>query len=348
MLSLSLQIKVEYKNMKKGGNSRDKAKGGGDKPKYSEKKGEGNRNKAKREGGKPKYSEKKGEGNRTKVKREGDKSKYSGEKKSKYLGNDESATTTPGINKRSRARGGITLPKFDDKVRLNKYLSNAGICSRREADTLIASGVVSVNGVVITEMGYKVHSTDTVKYDGAKIKNEEKRYVLVNKPKEFSVQYEENPNKDSVYHFIHKACKEILYPVGKLDKSNCGLVLYTNDNDMNMKLTHHKFKVSQLFHVILDREMSIDDLAKLTNGMYVDNKMFSAAEAEFVTGKSGNEIGVHVYSNKSNTVKLMIGKLGYEIVKLDRVEYAGLTKKDLPRGMFRHLTEMEVIFLKRN
>ncbi len=291
---------------------------------------------------------KKGESSKKKGGRSSGKSKYSGNKESKYLGNRASGTKSAGVRKRNRPKGGETLPKFDDKVRLNKYLANAGICSRREADTLIKSGVVSVNGEVITEMGYKVHPSDTVKYDGTRISNEKKRYVLVNKPKNFSVQFEDNPKKDSVYHFIHKACKEALYPVGKLDKDNCGLVLYTNDNDMSMKLTHHKFKVSQLFHVILDREMSSEDLEKLTKGLFVDNKMFSAKEAEFVKGKSRNEIGVHIYSNKSNKVKLMIGKLGYEIVKLDRVEYAGLTKKDLPRGRFRHLTEKEVIFLKRN
>lgn len=290
---------------------------------------------------------KKGENNRNKGSRGGDKAKYSG-KQSKYLGDKDTAPKTARIPKKRYSKGGEALPKFDDKIRLNKYLANAGICSRREADDLITSGVVSVNGKIITEMGYKVQPTDTVKYDGAAIKNEVKRYVLINKPKDFSIQYDINPSKDSVYYFIQKACKEILFPVGKLDKSNCGLVLYTNDNDMNLKLTHHTFKVSQLFHVILNREMSADDLLKLTKGLYVDNKMFSAKEAEFVKGKSGNEIGIQIYSNKSNIVKLMIGKLGYEIIKLDRVEYAGLTKKDLPRGKFRHLTDMEIIFLKRN
>lgn len=291
---------------------------------------------------------KKGANNPKKGNRGGSKSKYSGEKKSKYLGEGEPVAKAAGVSKRSRSRGGGALPKFDDKVRLNKYLANAGICSRREADTLIASGVVSVNGIVVTEMGYKVNPTDTVKYDGAKIKNEEKRYVLVNKPKDISIQYDLNPKKDSVYHFIHKACKETLFPVGKLSKSHCGLVLFTNDNDMSMKLTHHKFKASQLFHVVLDKEMPAEDLDKLTSGLYVDEKMFSAKEADFVTGKPRNEIGIHVYSNKSNIVKLMIVKLGYKILKLDRVEYVGLTKKDLPRGRFRHLTEKEVIFLKRN
>lgn len=290
----------------------------------------------------------KGKNSKKKENRGGRKSKYSGKSKSKYLGGKGSNTKTPGISKRKRSQRGEPLPKFDDKIRLNKYLANAGIASRREADTLIASGVVSVNGEVITEMGYKVKPTDTVKFDGTRISHEKKRYVLVNKPKDMSIKYDRNPKKDSVYHFINKACKETLYPIGKLDKDNCGLVLYTNDNDMNKKLTHHKFKVSQLFHVVLNKEMTPEDLSQLTKGMYVDNKMFSAKEADFVKGKSRNEIGVHVFSNKSNTVKLMIGKLGYEIIKLDRVSYAGLTKKDLPRGRFRHLTEKEVVFLKRN
>lgn len=245
-------------------------------------------------------------------------------------------------------KGKQSLPKFGDTTRLNKYIAHAGFCSRREADTLIASGVVTVNGLTITEMGYQVKDGDVVRFDGQKIKNETKRYVLVNKPTDFTIRYDENPAKKTVYQLIKKAGSASLMPVGKLDKVACGLILYTNDNDMISKFTHPTVKVSQLFHVVLDKPVSEEDLAKLTTGMFVDNKIFSAEEASFVTGKPHNEIGVRVFSTKSNIVKFMLGKLGYTIFKIDRVEYAGLTKIDLPRGHFRHLSEKEVGFLKMN
>lgn len=247
--------------------------------------------------------------------------------------------------KKKKAVRGTKLPTFDDKVRLNKYLSNAGICSRREADTLIKTGVVSVNGKMITEMGYKVSPSDTVEYDGMKLQLEKKQYVLLNKPKDFSLKYDV-VTKKSVYPIIKKACKEDIFPVGKLETSACGLVLFTNDSDMVKKLTHPKFKVSQLFHVVLDKPISENHLKQLTKGMYVDNAMFSAEEADYVKGKSLHEIGVKIRSSKSNSVKLMLGKLGYTITKLDRVEYAGLTKLDLPRGHYRALTKKEIGFLK--
>ncbi|PWH81373.1 pseudouridine synthase [Brumimicrobium oceani] len=292
---------------------------------------------SKNTGGNPKSKEMRGKG----------KSKYSGSP-SKYLskGKGKISTGAAGLPKRSRTSQGEPLPKFDDKIRLNKYIANAGICSRREADTLIASGTVSVNGKVITEFGYKVNPTDVVRYDGATIKRDVKRYILVNKPKDFGVRYSEDPAKKSVYNLIQKAGKEMLYPVGKMDRSACGLILYTNDADMDKKLMHPKFKVSQLFHVVLKTIMSEEDLEKLTKGLFVDDMMFSAEEASFINGKGHNEIGVKIFSNKSNKVKLMMGKLGYEIIKMDRVEFAGLDKKDLPRGQFRHLTEKEVSFLK--
>lgn len=279
-------------------------------------------------------------GNRKGGKSSGRRSQF---KKGKYTLRGEDKPKSAGLPKRKRTQQGEPLPKFAEKIRLNKFLSNAGVCSRREADALITSGVVSVNGEVITELGYKVDKTDTVKYDGITIKTETKRYVLLNKPKGFSLL---SVGKDGAYHLVKKACKEELYPVGKMDKSTSGLILYTNDSDMAKKLTHPKFKVSQLFHVTLDKILQQEDLEQLTAGLYVDDHMFSAEEASFIEGKSHREVGVALLSSKTNTIKLMFGKMGYEIVQLDRVEYAGLTKKDLPRGNYRHLEEKEVGFLK--
>ncbi|PKR80320.1 rRNA pseudouridine synthase [Brumimicrobium salinarum] len=289
---------------------------------------------------------------KSKENRKGKTSKYAG-KNLKYISKnkgknkkEDSPSKPAGLPKRKRTNKGEPLPKFNDKIRLNKYLANAGICSRREADVLISSGVVSVNGKTIVELGYKVSPTDEVRYDGATVKHENKRYILVNKPKDFTYKYEEDPTKKSVYQLIKKACPEIVMPVGKMDRSACGLMLYTNDSDMEKKLTHPKFKVAQLFHVVLDKPVSDEDLEKLTKGLYVDDKVFSVEEASFVNGKPHNEIGVRVLSHKSNMVKLMMGKMGYEIKILDRVEFARLNKKDLPRGHYRHLTEAEIGYLK--
>jgi 23S rRNA pseudouridine2605 synthase len=269
------------------------------------------------------------------------KSKKTGSAPSKGRGDHKPKSA--GLAKRKRTPKGEPLPKFSDKVRLNKFLANAGICSRREADTLISSGVVSVNGEIVTELGYKVASSDNVKYDGISINPVKKRYVLLNKPKGFSIM---STGKDGAVNLVKNACKENIFPIGKLEKSASGLILYTNDTDMEKKLTHPKFKVSQLFHITLDKILQPEDLAQLTAGLYVDDRMFSAEEASFIDGKSHREVGVSILSSKSNTVKLMFGKMGYEVVNLDRVEFAGLTKKDLPRGNYRHLEEKEVGFLK--
>lgn len=285
-----------------------------------------------------------GKGNNDKKDSKGRKPKGRSKlKKGEYTLRGEGKLKTAGLPKRKRTNQGEPLPKFSDKIRLNKFLSNAGICSRREADTLIASGVVSVNGEIVTELGFKVEPTDNVKYDGISINPEKKRYVLLNKPKGFSLM---SMGKDGAVNLVKKSCKENIFPVGKMDKAATGLILYTNDTDMEKKLTHPKFKVSQLFHITLDKILQPEDLAQLTAGLYIDDHMFSAEEASFIEGKSHREVGVAILSSKSNTVKLMFGKMGYEILKIDRVEYAGLTKKDLPRGDYRHLDEKEVGFLK--
>ncbi|WP_107039678.1 pseudouridine synthase [Brumimicrobium mesophilum] len=290
-----------------------------------------------------------GENPKSRENRKKGDSKYSG-KPSKYLTKGKAkrkvSEGAAGLPKRSRTSQGEPLPKFDDKIRLNKFIANAGICSRRDADVLIESGTVSVNGKTITEFGFKVNPSDVVRYDGSIIKRDVKKYVLVNKPKDFGIRYVDDMSKKSVYSLIQKAGREMLDPVGKMDRAACGLILYTNDSDMEKKLMHPKFKVSQLYHVVLKTVMSEEDLEKLTKGLYIDDMMFSAEDASFINGKSHNEIGIKIFSNKSNKVKLMMGKLGYEIIKLDRVEFAGLDKKDLPRGQFRHLTDKEVSFLK--
>lgn len=245
-----------------------------------------------------------------------------------------------------KRKRGAPLPSFDDKVRLNKLIANAGFCSRREADTMIETGIVTVNGEVITELGYKVKPSDVVKFDGVTVKREDKKYVLVNKPEKYSIKAHADLSKKTVFQLLKNAFKVDLIPVGQFNKDYCGLILYTNDLDLDTKLRNPKVRVSQIFHLVLDKDMTEEDLEKLTSGLFVDGKMFNAQEASFINRKPRNEVGVKILSPKTSMIKYMIGKLGYTIIKLDRVEYAGLTKLDLPRGHYRELTEKEVAFLK--
>ncbi len=233
----------------------------------------------------------------------------------------------------------------DDAIRLNRYVANAGICSRREADVLIATGVVTVNGKIVTEMGYKVNPTDVVTYGGVPIKNETKKYLILNKPKDYITTMDDPEERRTVMELIRKACKERLYPVGRLDRNTTGILLFTNDGDMTAKLTHPKFDVRKVYHVTLDKKFTTEDYRTLNEGVELADGFIKPDAVEFVgTGKF--ELGVEIHSGKNRIVRRMFEHLGYEVIKLDRVAFAGLTKKDLPRGKFRFLTEKEISFLK--
>lgn len=251
------------------------------------------------------------------------------------------------IDYKDKVKKGDPLPSFnDDEVRLNKYLSNAGICSRREADVLIKTGVVSVNGEIITEMGYKVKPDDVVKYDGESIRSETKRYVLLNKPKGFITTMDDPMGRRTVMGLVKKACRERVYPVGRLDKETTGLLLFTNDGDLAKKLTHPKHKASKLYHVELNKKLHGDDFKRLTTGVNLEDGTSRFDKAEYVEDSDFRELGVELHSGKNRIVRRTFEAMGYKVTKLDRVMFAGLTKRDLPRGMYRHLTEKEVAFLK--
>lgn len=247
-----------------------------------------------------------------------------------------------------KVRKGDPLPTFnEDDVRLNKYLSNAGVCSRREADVLIQTGVVSVNGEIITELGYKIKKGDKVQYDGETINAETKRYVLLNKPKGFITTMDDPLGRKTVMGLVINACKERIYPVGRLDRDTTGLLLFTNDGDMAKKLTHPRYEATKIYHVETDKPVQKEHLELLMRGIELEDGRIKADKAEYVTdGKSAREVGIEIHSGKNRIVRRMFEKLGYEVVKLDRVQFASLTKKDLPRGYYRHLTEKEVSFLK--
>jgi 23S rRNA pseudouridine2605 synthase len=268
------------------------------------------------------------------AKNEGDK-KVSARDKRKY------------IDFKEKVKKGDPLPSFnEDEVRLNKYLSNAGVCSRREADMLIQTGVISVNGSIITELGYKIKPGDVVQYDGETINAEAKRYVLLNKPKGFITTMDDPFGRKTVMSLVRKACRERVYPVGRLDRDTTGLLLFTNDGDMAKKLTHPKYKASKIYHVELNKPVSREDIEKLLKGVDLEDGRTKVDVAEYVKEGSAREVGVELHSGKNRIVRRLFEALGYEVIKLDRVQFSGLTKKDLPRGMFRHLTEKEVAFLK--
>lgn len=236
-------------------------------------------------------------------------------------------------------------PSNPDLVRLNKYVANAGVCSRREADTYIAAGNVTVNGKVITEMGHKVKKTDDVRFDGRRLNPEKKEYVLLNKPKNFITTTSDEKGRRTVMELVSSASKNRLYPVGRLDRNTTGLLLFTNDGDLAKKLTHPKHGVRKIYHVFLDKNLKVADLRKIEQGLDLDDGKVEVDDVSYVHGATKKEIGIEIHSGRNRIVRRIFEHLGYEVTKLDRVVFSGLTKKDLPRGHWRFLTEQEVINL---
>ena len=232
-------------------------------------------------------------------------------------------------------------------MRLNKYISHAGICSRREADKFIQAGLVKINGVPITKMGYRVQSTDVVMFDGQKINPYKKRYLLLNKPNKFSSRIDNFGKKDSVFELIKKACKEKIFPVGRLDKNTSGLLIFTNDYQLSKNLSNPKNNIKKIYHVILDKPLKSINLKEIKTKMIIDNEKIIVDDISYVQNKDKTEIGIELKSNKVNIVKKIFKKLGYRIIKLDLVYFAGLTKKDIPRKKYRFLTTEEINLLKR-
>ena len=233
-----------------------------------------------------------------------------------------------------------------DEIRLNRYIANAGICSRREADTYIAAGNVSVNGKTVTEMGYKVKRSDDVRFDGKRLNLEKKEYILLNKHKNFITTTSDEKGRRTVMELISSASNNRLLPVGRLDRNTTGLLLFTNDGDLTKKLTHPKHNVRKIYHVHLDNNLSLRDLHKIEEGLELEDGPISVDSISYIQGAPKREVGVEIHSGRNRIVRRIFEHMGYNVTKLDRVIFAGLTKKDLPRGHWRHLTEQEVINLK--
>ncbi len=237
--------------------------------------------------------------------------------------------------------------KVDDgSMRLNRFIAHAGICSRREADTFIIAGSVEVNGKVVSEMGYKVLPGDSVKFDGRLLTPEKMEYVLLNKPKNFLTTTEDDKGRKTVMDLIRNASKSRLLPVGRLDRNTTGLLLFTNDGEMAARLTHPRYAVRKIYHVVLDRALKVSDLQQIEKGVDLDDGSISVDAISYIANATKREVGIEIHSGRNRIIRRIFEHLGYEVAKLDRVMFAGLTKKDLPRGQWRTLDSKEVSFLK--
>ena len=239
-----------------------------------------------------------------------------------------------------------TLESLDGKIRLNKYIANAGICSRREADDLILSGAVKVNGVVVNTLGFRVSPIDKIQYGDQTLSREKKQYVLLNKPKDYITTASDPEGRKTVMELVREACRERLYPVGRLDRATTGLLLLTNDGELAKRLTHPSHEMRKVYHVTLDKNLQAVDLKRIAEGLVLEDGPAHVDEISWASTESKKEIGVVLHSGKNRIVRRIFEHLGYDVVKLDRTGLAGLTKKNLPRGKFRFLTEKEVIMLR--
>lgn len=231
-------------------------------------------------------------------------------------------------------------------VRLNKYLANAGICSRREADEFIQAGVVSVNGQVVTELGTMVLRTDDIRFHDQKVSMEKKVYVLLNKPKDCVTTSDDPQQRKTVMDLVKNACPERIYPVGRLDRNTTGVLLLTNDGDLASKLTHPKFLKKKIYHVFLDKKVTAHDMQQIATGITLEDGEVHADAIEYASATDKSQVGIEIHSGKNRIVRRIFESLGYRVVKLDRVLFAGLTKKNLRRGDWRFLTEKEVDMLR--
>ena len=239
-------------------------------------------------------------------------------------------------------------PAATGEIRLNKYLADCGVCSRREADELIKAGCVTVNGEVVTTMGFKVKTDDKVIYGGQTLNREKLRYILLNKPKGFITTADDPEGRDTVMELVKGACNERIFPVGRLDKSTTGLLLLTNDGDLAKKLTHPSSQVSKLYHVVLDKPLTKNDMLRIADGVELDDGFIAADSIAYdEDDESKKGIGIELHSGRNRIVRRIFEHLGYEVVRLDRVMFAGLDKYKLPRGEWRFLTDKEVAMLKR-
>ena len=334
---------------------------------YQRREGEGERSERKpyqrREGEEERserkpYQRREGEGERSERKpyqrREGEGERSERKPYQRREGEGERSERKPRFDDKNRGFGKPFAKKStktafrdDGTIRLNKYISNAGVCSRREADNMIEAGAVSINGVVVTELGTRVNPGDKVQIGNETLNAEKKVYILLNKPKGYITTVDDPQERNTVMMLIKGACRERVYPVGRLDRNTSGLLLFTNDGEMATKLMHPGRQVRKMYQVEVNRTFSKSDMIQMTEGVELEDGVMAVDEIAYTgTGEDKKTLGVVIHSGKNRVVRRMFEALDYEVVKLDRVVYANLTKKDLPRGRWRFLTESELNMLK--
>ncbi|NOR86339.1 MAG: pseudouridine synthase [Bacteroidales bacterium] len=245
------------------------------------------------------------------------------------------------------AMSSIQKREDDDLIRLNKFLAHSGVCSRREADKHIQAGLVKVNDVVITELGCKVHATDKVQYDNQVLRRERLVYVLLNKPKGFITSMDDPFDRKTVMSLVDKAVDERIYPVGRLDRNTTGLLLFTNDGQMAKKLTHPSHRIKKIYHITLDKDLELEHFDAIEEGITLDDGLIKPDAVAYVMPEDNKrEIGLEIHSGRNRIVRRIFESFNYQVVKLDRVKFGGLTKKDLPRGKWRFLAPPEINMLK--
>jgi len=264
-----------------------------------------------------------------------------GPKKVKPATEDTAAKRTP-----KAVQNNVPKPLKSDDIRLNKYISNSGACSRRDADIYIQSGNVKVNNVVITEMGYKVKPGDVVNFDGSVLTPERKEYIVLNKPKNFTTSNEDDADHRNVLELVRAATKANIQPVGRMDKNTTGLLLFTNDTDMVRKFSLPNQKSTKIYQVSLDKNLKFEDLEKIASGVTLDGHKLYVDEISYIENEPKTEIGLKLRTPNVKVVRAIFESFKYDVIKIDRVSFAGLTKKNLPRGNWRFLTEQEIINLK--
>ncbi len=267
-----------------------------------------------------------------------------GPKKAKPTTDDATTKRTPKPAK--AVQNNVPKPLKSEDIRLNKYISNSGACSRRDADIYIQSGNVKVNNVVITEMGYKVKPGDVVNFDGAVLTPERKEYIVLNKPKNFTTSNEDDADHRNVLELVRAATKANIQPVGRMDKNTTGLLLFTNDTDMVRKFSLPNQKSTKIYQVSLDKNLKFEDLEKIAGGVTLDGHKLYVAEISYIENEPKTEIGLKLRTPNVKVVRAIFESFKYDVIKIDRVSFSGLTKKNLPRGNWRFLTEQEIINLK--
>jgi 23S rRNA pseudouridine2605 synthase len=271
----------------------------------------------------------------------------------KVAASDKPARTPKPAYKKDTSRSSVSKPlnipkkkDISETIRLNRYIANAGVCSRREADTYITAGMVTVNGEIVAELGAKVKPSDEVRFDGRRLNPEKKVYLLLNKPKDYVTTTDDPHANKIVMDLVKDACSERIYPVGRLDRNTTGVLLFTNDGDLSKRLTHPSHKMKKIYQVSLDRHVSKSHMEEITEGIELEDGLIAADAVSFINNEDKSEIGIEIHSGKNRIVRRIFEHFGYKVKKLDRVYFAGLTKKNLPRGKWRFLTEKEVRYLK--